>query len=66
MAADKPLTLRRQKGKSTTRARQSSESFQVDVLVDTGVFHLEQPFSYFLPEELEGAYRRRLSYPSAL
>lgn len=54
MAADKPLTLRRQKGKSTTRARQSSESFQVDVLVDTGVFHLEQPFSYFLPEELEG------------
>ena len=54
MAADKPLTLRRQKGKSTTRARQSSESFQVDVLVDTAVFHLEQPFSYFLPEELEG------------
>ena len=54
MAADKPLTLRRQKGRSTTRARQSSESFQVDVLVDTGVFHLEQPFSYFLPEELEG------------
>ena len=53
MAADKPLTLRRQKGRSTTRARQSSESFQVDVLVDTGVFHLEQPFSYFLPEELE-------------
>lgn len=54
MAADKPLTLRRQKGKSTTRARQSSESYQVDVLVDTAVFHLEQPFSYFLPEELEG------------
>jgi primosomal protein N' (replication factor Y) len=53
VAADKPLTLRRQKGRSTTRARQSSESFQVDVLVDTGVFHLEQPFSYFLPEELE-------------
>ena len=53
MAPDKPLTLRRQKGRSTTRARQSSESFQVDVLVDTGVFHLEQPFSYFLPEELE-------------
>ena len=54
MAPDKPLILRRQKGRSTTRARQSFESFQVDVLVDTGVFHLEQPFSYFLPEELEG------------
>ena len=53
MATDKPLTLRRQKGKSAVRTRQSLDSLQVEVLVDTGVFHLEQPFSYFLPEELK-------------
>jgi primosomal protein N' (replication factor Y) len=53
VARDKPLTLRRQKGKSATRARQRSDSLQVEVLVETGVFHLEQPFSYFLPDELE-------------
>ncbi|MFZ9205326.1 MAG: hypothetical protein ACO22L_05540, partial [Candidatus Nanopelagicaceae bacterium] len=54
MATDKPLILRRQKGKSVIRTRQSLDSLQVEVLVDTGVFHLEQPFSYFLPEELKG------------
>ncbi|MFZ9342730.1 MAG: hypothetical protein ACO24P_03890, partial [Candidatus Nanopelagicaceae bacterium] len=53
MATDKPLILRRQKGKSVTKPRQSLDSLQVEVLVDTGVFHLEQPFSYFLPEELK-------------
>jgi primosomal protein N' (replication factor Y) len=53
VATDKPLTLRRQKGKPTTRVRQSSNSLQVEVLIETGVFHLEQTFSYFLPEELE-------------
>jgi len=53
MATSKPLILRRQKGKSATKARQSLDSLQVEVLVDTGVFHLEQPFSYFLPEELK-------------
>ncbi len=53
MATDKPLTLRRQKGRSITSAQRSSDSLQVEVLVDTGVFHLEQPFSYFLPEELK-------------
>ncbi|MGA1402643.1 MAG: hypothetical protein ACO312_05840, partial [Candidatus Nanopelagicaceae bacterium] len=53
MATDKPLILRRQKGKTVIKPRQSLDSLQVEVLVDTGVFHLEQPFSYFLPEELK-------------
>ncbi|MFZ9741523.1 MAG: hypothetical protein ACO3CQ_06485, partial [Candidatus Nanopelagicaceae bacterium] len=53
MATDKPLILRRQKGKTVIKPRQSLDSLQVEVLVDTGVFHLEQPFTYFLPEELK-------------
>ncbi|MBM3655556.1 MAG: hypothetical protein FJW91_01125 [Actinobacteria bacterium] len=52
MATDKPLTLRRQKGSTSSKQRQRSDSLQVEVLVDTGVFHLDQPFSYFVPEEM--------------
>lgn len=54
MANQKPLTLRRQKSAVIQRRNLSMQegSLQAQVWIDTGVFHLEQEFSYFVPEHL--------------
>ncbi len=50
----KPLTLKREK--FTPRAKSGSSevdlSLQVEVLVDSGVYHLDQSFSYLAPSHL--------------
>lgn len=53
MASSKPLTLRRQRSASTSKARiNQGSSLQAEVLVDTGVHHLGDPYSYGVPDEL--------------
>lgn len=54
MAFQKPLTLRRQKSPVTQRRNLSLHegSIQAEVWIDTGVFHLEQEFSYYVPADL--------------
>ena len=60
MATEKPLSLRRQKG--VYQSRRSSNSNkpvkQAEIFVDSGVFHLDETYSYSISEELEGEVRR--------
>lgn len=46
-----PLALKRQRAASTKRALRSSSI--AEVIVDNGVFHLDEPFSYAIPEQFE-------------
>lgn len=50
MAESRPLRLQRQKAASTVRARKFERL--ADVLVETPVFHLSEPFTYGIPNEL--------------
>ncbi|MFM8897261.1 MAG: hypothetical protein ACKOFL_00240 [Actinomycetota bacterium] len=53
MATLKPLTLRRQRAATTSNShRDHSASLQAEVLVDTGVYHLGDPYSYSIPTNL--------------
>ena len=53
MATTKPLTLRRQRAATGAKAvLPSSSEQQAEVLVDTGVFHLGDPYSYIVPVDL--------------
>ena len=58
MATTKPLTLRRQRAaKTSSSQRLSTGEVQADVLVDTGVYHLSDPFSYLVPTDLSDQIR---------
>ena len=54
MAVTKPLKLRRQQSTGVAQ-RSGAKKFrlQAQVIVDNGVFHLNQSFSYAIPETLE-------------
>lgn len=53
MATLKPLTLRRQRAATASNShRDQSASLQAEVLVDTGVYHLGDPYSYSIPTYL--------------
>lgn len=55
VATEKPLSLRRQRS-STRKKRSPSEKaddLQAEVLVDTGVFHLDHPYSYLVGADLQ-------------
>lgn len=54
MAHPKPLSLKRQKSAfAGARVLQvKAGQLQAEVVIDTGVFHLEQEFSYLVPEDL--------------
>lgn len=53
MATSKPLTLRKQRAKASSRTKSGATStLQAEVLVDTGVYHLNEPYSYFLQDYL--------------
>ena len=55
MANTKPLSLRRQRGAKTSRSVGSSTAtLQAEVLVDTGIYHLSEPYSYLVPASLNG------------
>ncbi|NDE53724.1 MAG: hypothetical protein EB069_03850, partial [Actinobacteria bacterium] len=59
MAISKPLTLRRQRSTSRSITRSNKEiSLQAEVLVDTGIYHLGDPFSYGIPDELSEKIER--------
>lgn len=56
MATLKPLTLRRQRASTTSHSHSDqSGSLQAEVLVDTGVYHLGDPYSYSIPTNLANA-----------
>lgn len=46
----KPLALKRQRATTATRKRTFSRI--AEIIVDNGIFHLDEPFSYGIPEEL--------------
>lgn len=54
MAEIKPLTLKRQKTNPSGKSNSTGQApvKQVEVAVDTDVFHLEQPYSYLVNDEL--------------
>ena len=54
MANTKPLSLKRQRAalKVARNLQLKAGQLQAEVFIDTGVFHLEQEFSYLVPEEL--------------
>ena len=55
MAQTKPLTLRRQRAKSPSQFATSKQyECEADVIVDNGIFHLNEPFTYAVPNELQG------------
>lgn len=56
MANTKPLKLKRQKTQISPSRNISigAKKLQAEVLLDSGVFHLEQEFSYFVPDNLAG------------
>ena len=55
MAQTKPLTLRRQRAKSPSQFATSKQyEYEADVIVDNGIFHLNEPFTYAVPNELQG------------
>jgi len=59
VAISKPLTLRRQRSTSRSITRSNKEiSLQAEVLVDTGIYHLGDPFSYGIPDELSEKIER--------
>ena len=52
MATAKPLTLRRQRADSASKSDyRSTGNLQAEVLVDTGVYHLSEPYSYLVPTD---------------
>lgn len=55
MANEKPLTLRRQRVAISPRRSVDVKSgdLQVEVLLDLGIFHVEQSFTYAVPEHLK-------------
>ena len=59
MAVTKPLTLRRQQSTGVAQ-RSGAKKFrlQAQVIVDNEVFHLNQSFSYAIPETLETYIQR--------
>ena len=59
MATEKPLSLRRQKGVYQSRRSSSSNkpAKQAEIFVDSGVFHLDETYSYSISEELENEVR---------
>jgi len=54
VAEIKPLNLKRQKASNNNNSIHSTRTpvKQVEIAVDTGVFHLEQPYSYFVGSDL--------------
>lgn len=54
MAPSKPLSLRRQKSRAASSRHKElgGLTLQADVFVETDVFHLDQTFSYVIPEDL--------------
>ncbi|MFM8752466.1 MAG: hypothetical protein ACKOEB_04635, partial [Actinomycetota bacterium] len=54
MATTKPLSLRQQRFKNT-KTQEANQRWvaQAEVVVDSGVYHLSDPFSYLIPTELE-------------
>lgn len=56
MATEKPLSLRRQRGAAQTprSGHTNVANIQVEVFVDNGIFHLDEPYSYSVREELRG------------
>jgi primosomal protein N' (replication factor Y) (superfamily II helicase) len=59
VATEKPLSLRRQKGVYQSRRSSSSNkpAKQAEIFVDSGVFHLDETYSYSISEELENEVR---------
>jgi primosomal protein N' (replication factor Y) len=55
VAQEKPLTLKRQKSKATGYRNTAvhDNQLQAEILIDTGVFHLEQGFSYLVPDSMQ-------------
>ena len=55
MATGKPLSLRQQRaGKKLLTSITVSAVAQAEVLIDTNIYHLSEPYSYLVPEELRG------------
>jgi len=56
VATEKPLSLRRQRGAAQTprSGHTNVANIQVEVFVDNGIFHLDEPYSYSVREELRG------------
>jgi primosomal protein N' (replication factor Y) len=53
VANSKPLSLRQQRaGNKKRNLRDSDVSIQAEVLVDTGVYHLNETYSYYVPRDL--------------
>jgi primosomal protein N' (replication factor Y) len=54
VAPSKPLSLRRQKSRAASSRHKElgGLTLQADVFVETDVFHLDQTFSYVIPEDL--------------
>lgn len=50
MSTPRPLSLKRQR--SALSSRKASFTHKAEVLVDNGVFHLDQPFSFGVPDDL--------------
>jgi primosomal protein N' (replication factor Y) len=59
VATEKPLSLRRQKGAYQSKRSSSSNkpAKQAEIFVDSGVFHLDETYSYCISEELENEVR---------
>jgi len=59
VATEKPLSLRRQKGVYQSRRSSSSNkpTKQAEIFVDSGIFHLDETYSYSISEELENEVR---------
>jgi primosomal protein N' (replication factor Y) (superfamily II helicase) len=55
VAIDKPLSLRRQRGSTSLRRsrREDQSILQAEVFVDTGVFHLDEPYSYLIETRMQ-------------
>ena len=59
MAQTKPLTLRRQRAKPSSQFAASKKyEYQAEVVVDNGIFHLNEPFTYAIPSDLQDAITR--------
>ena len=55
MAIGKPLSLRQQRaGKKSPTSGSFSAVEQAEVLIDSNVYHLSEPYSYLVPANLQG------------
>jgi len=55
VATAKPLSLRQQRAsKRLLTSNPVSAVAQAEVLIDTKIYHLSEPYSYLVPEELQG------------